>query len=160
VLHEMATNAHKHGALSVPDGRLAIRWHLPAGVSRQLQLEWVESGLPDLRPPTMRGFGTTLIERSLESLGGRAVLHYGAEGLSRYVTFPLPDTGVQAPENDKPVTRPSHAAPASGNVLNGRRVLVVEDDTLVALDIQEQLTAAGAIVVGPAASVAQALKLE
>src|SRR5690606_16016226 len=78
VLHELATNARKHGALSVPEGRLEIRWDIRAGVDRELDLEWTEAGVRNLRAPTRCGFGTTLIQRTLDAHGGEATIRYGS----------------------------------------------------------------------------------
>ncbi len=63
-LHELATNAAKHGALRVPEGRVELRHSLEA--DGQARIEWVEVGGPPLAgPPARRGFGTRLIERGL-----------------------------------------------------------------------------------------------
>lgn len=65
-IHELASNAAKYGSLSTPEGRLTISWAVTSGDVRRLRLEWVESDGPRLSgPPAQRGFGTTLIERSL-----------------------------------------------------------------------------------------------
>ena len=62
VVHELATNAVKYGALSTPKGVISIHWRLAGeGETRQLQFEWSESGGPKTQPPTRRGFGSTLI---------------------------------------------------------------------------------------------------
>jgi two-component sensor histidine kinase len=61
-LHELATNAMKHGALSVPQGRVSLVWSLcPNGTGGDLLLEWVESGGPTVAPPTRRGLGSRLL---------------------------------------------------------------------------------------------------
>jgi PAS domain S-box-containing protein len=154
VLHELATNARKHGALSVPTGRLAIRWTV-TGKERELQLEWTESGVPSVAVPSSTGFGTTLIERSLEANRGEAVMRYRSDGLSCELRLPLPD------EPDELAGLPRGAVPADRTrfaeapevELRNKRILVVEDEPLIALDIQERLDAAGCAVVGPAASV-------
>ena len=65
-LHELASNAAKYGSLSDPNGRLDITWTATAGDDPRLQLRWVESGGPRIAaPPARRGYGTTLIERSM-----------------------------------------------------------------------------------------------
>jgi two-component system, chemotaxis family, CheB/CheR fusion protein len=65
-VHELASNAVKYGSLSDPNGGLAITWTVTAGPERRLQLSWTESGGPRVAgPPARRGFGTTLIERSM-----------------------------------------------------------------------------------------------
>jgi two-component sensor histidine kinase len=87
LIHELATNAAKYGALSSGAGRVAVAWTFEAGV---LNLTWTETGGPAVSPPTRRGFGSRLIERSLESgLGGKADLDYRREGVVCAVRLPL-----------------------------------------------------------------------
>jgi len=89
-LHELATNAAKYGALSVPAGRVAITWTVTSGAPPQLGLRWQESGGPHVSPPTEKGFGSRLIERSLAlELGGDVHLSYEPAGLVCDVTGPL-----------------------------------------------------------------------
>lgn len=65
-IHELASNAAKYGALSTEGGRLTVTWEVAgAGGGRTLRLAWIEAGGPRVRPPTRKGFGTTLIERTL-----------------------------------------------------------------------------------------------
>ena len=65
-LHELATNAVKYGALSAPGGRLSLTWKTDGpATDRRLRIAWIESGGPRVTPPTSKGFGTRLIERSL-----------------------------------------------------------------------------------------------
>ena len=94
-LHELATNAVKYGALSVPDGTVAIAWSsadLPSG-NQTLRFVWKENGGPRVMPPVRRGFGTTLIERALPvEVGGTATLSYRPEGLIYELTAPMPET--------------------------------------------------------------------
>ncbi|PIK69208.1 histidine kinase, partial [Methylobacterium frigidaeris] len=72
MLHELATNAAKYGALSSPAGRVAVTWDLAGDAEAVLRLCWRESGGPPVVPPTRGGFGSRLIERSLvHSFGGR-----------------------------------------------------------------------------------------
>lgn len=58
ILHELCTNALKHGALSVPQGKVTILWKVENG---SLRLEWQETGGPLVRPPTRKGLGTRLL---------------------------------------------------------------------------------------------------
>ena len=64
MLHELATNAVKHGALSAPAGRVRVGWEVEEaeGGGRRLRLRWEERGGPRVGPPVSRGFGTRLIE--------------------------------------------------------------------------------------------------
>ena len=59
VLHELATNAVKHGALSTPEGRVRVGWKVEESDGiRRLRLRWEERGGPRVEPPAARGFGT------------------------------------------------------------------------------------------------------
>lgn len=82
-LHELATNAVKFGALSTPDGTVGISWTVKVDQGRTvLELIWEEAGGPPVVEPTHRGFGTSLIERSLAAQGdGRTELTFAPEGL-------------------------------------------------------------------------------
>ena len=65
-IHELASNAAKYGSLSLPKGRLVISWTVTRESEHRLRLRWTESGGPRVTgPPAQRGFGTTLIERSM-----------------------------------------------------------------------------------------------
>jgi two-component sensor histidine kinase len=83
ILHELATNAAKYGALSHADGKLHIRWQRgPDPSEGDVIVTWEETGGPPVSPPTRRGFGSVLIEQSLTySLGGKADIEYRPEGL-------------------------------------------------------------------------------
>src|SRR5690606_28998472 len=70
VLHELGTNARKHGALSVASGRVSVTWQVQSNNGRSLQLVWRESGGPPVSAPTTQGFGSTLIENSLRAYNG------------------------------------------------------------------------------------------
>jgi two-component sensor histidine kinase len=78
-LHELGTNALKHGALSVEGGRVEIRW---SATDEHLRLTWRERDGPEVKAPTRRGFGMDLLERRLVGeLSGSARLIYQPEGL-------------------------------------------------------------------------------
>lgn len=91
-VHELVTNAVKYGALSVPGGRIEIRWQPveePEG-RKFLRIDWVEEGGPTVVEPQQRGFGSKLIEGSIAAeLGGRARLTYAPEGLRCEMMIPL-----------------------------------------------------------------------
>jgi two-component sensor histidine kinase len=78
LVHELATNAAKYGALSIHDGCVEVAWRVEDG---RLSLSWRERGGPAVSEPIRRGFGSRLIERSLKELGGQAALHYRPAGL-------------------------------------------------------------------------------
>jgi PAS domain S-box-containing protein len=86
VLHELATNATKYGALSVEGGQLAVSWAVET--DGKIRLVWEESGGPAVEPPTYRGFGTRLIERALkDEIDAKAELDYRAGGLVCRIVF-------------------------------------------------------------------------
>ena len=90
-LHELATNAIKYGALSVPDGHLTIRWNVSA--DRSFEFEWTETDGPTVAPPRRRGFGTRLVERTTALyFDGTSTLDFDQAG----VRFRL--TGTLRPE--------------------------------------------------------------
>jgi two-component sensor histidine kinase len=158
VLHELATNAAKHGALSTPGGRVDLRWETDP-TTGELRLAWAETGGPALRAtPTRRGFGSTLIEAAAcGQLGGGFSVEWRPEGLrcelrvgARHVT--VLRAGAPPPPADRGPGTP--AAP-----LRGRRVLVAEDEPLVALELERALTELGCVVVGPAATLDETLRL-
>ena len=91
ILHELATNAVKHGALSAPGGCVRVDWKVDSegeGDPR-VCLRWQETGGPKVSPPTRRGFGTRLIEyAAARDLGGGVELDYAPEGLTVEMNFP------------------------------------------------------------------------
>jgi PAS domain S-box-containing protein len=92
-IHELATNAVKHGALSRPEGRVSIRWaRIESAAAARLSLVWEEHGGPAVTVPSRRGFGTRMIERGLAAeLGGTAKIDFRPEGLVCTVDAPLPE---------------------------------------------------------------------
>jgi PAS domain S-box-containing protein len=95
-LHELMTNATKYGALSSPEGRVAVGWILqPHDDGRDLlDLTWCERGGPAVVLPTRKGFGTRLIERHLPmEFGGTAEITYAPEGVSCRLQIPLTAPG-------------------------------------------------------------------
>lgn len=89
ILHELATNAAKYGALSTPNGTLDVNWERDDSNGRpQVRLHWIEAGGPPVRTPSRRGFGSELIQRSTtHELHGQATLDYREEGLRGELTF-------------------------------------------------------------------------
>jgi len=109
-LNELCTNAIKYGALSVPGGRVEVRWsiHTPVAgdpaAQQVLELSWVECDGPRVAPPTRRGFGTELIEGAINyELGGSAVLTFDPQGLRATLRVELPpDTELDPCEGQRP----------------------------------------------------------
>ena len=89
-LHELASNAVKYGALSVPEGRVSIAWRLlPEADGNGVELDWVESGGPAVVKPAHRGFGSIVIERNLaRDLDTLVELAFRAEGVHCKILLP------------------------------------------------------------------------
>ncbi|SDB72114.1 HWE histidine kinase domain-containing protein [Belnapia rosea] len=90
-LHELATNALRHGALSAPTGHVRLVWSVEPGEDGELlRLHWVEEGGPPVAAPPRRGFGTRVIERGLaHGMRARVSLRFAAAGLDLEVDAPL-----------------------------------------------------------------------
>lgn len=98
IVHELATNAVKYGALSVPEGSVSVSWQIDtSGAEPIIRLCWIEGGGPTVTAPDRRGFGTRLIERGLAgAFGGHALLTYRPEGVICELTATL--AGLEAEE--------------------------------------------------------------
>jgi CheY-like chemotaxis protein len=151
----MATNAAKYGALSVAEGRLHVSWTLDAD---KLRLTWQESNGPKVLRPAKTGFGTKVIDASIKrQLGGTIDQAWSDDGLSAVFTAPAEHFSppAQGERQVKPVSADApHAAETP--MIAGRRVLVVEDEPLVALMMTELIRSLGAEVVGPFGSIGEA----
>jgi PAS domain S-box-containing protein len=79
MLHELATNAAKYGALSTSGGQIDLKWSHEA--DGRLMLRWTEMGGPEVQTPTRKGFGTRIIEGMVGPLKGKAHFDWRAEGL-------------------------------------------------------------------------------
>lgn len=89
-MHELATNAHKHGALSVSGGRVAIAVRVDGRREPRVAVLWRETGGPAAQRPGRRGFGTRLLEGALaDQLEGAVSLDFGPAGLNCAIEFPL-----------------------------------------------------------------------
>ena len=90
MLHELATNAAKYGALSEASGVVDVSWSLAASEQPAVRLHWSERGGPPVTPPSRKGFGHTLIERSVRyELDGSARLSFPPDGLQAEFSFPV-----------------------------------------------------------------------
>jgi two-component sensor histidine kinase len=87
IVHELATNAVKYGALSRPEGRVVIDWTRKGS---ELAIGWTEQGGPPAAPPARRGFGSVLIAQSTSALAGRIEPRFTPDGFSCSLLLPLP----------------------------------------------------------------------
>ena len=91
IVHEIATNAAKYGALSNDSGTVTLDWEvLEEGDGRKLRMIWTEAGGPHVSAPVQRGFGSRLIERSArDQLGGEATVDFLPRGVVCTLTSAL-----------------------------------------------------------------------
>lgn len=102
-LNELATNAVKYGALSVPSGRADVTWGVEdASSGQRLRLVWSEHGGPEVTPPRRRGFGSRMIEQGLAAeMGGRVTLEFKPSGVVCTIEAPLGESplgGAASPQ--------------------------------------------------------------
>jgi two-component sensor histidine kinase len=94
VIHELATNASKYGALSRDEGGVTIRWGIEGKEAVHVKMAWIESGGPPVDPPSRKGFGTRLISQAATvQLKGSAAFLYETGGLRCKLDFPLRGEG-------------------------------------------------------------------
>ena len=139
-LHELATNSMKYGALSGEAGSIAIQWQISEDNAFRFQFLWKERDGPTVSKPLTQGFGSVLIEKVLAAeLGGFARLDFASDGVAFTLDAPLDKvagltaaTTVAAAADDPVVT-----------LRAGNSVLVVEDETLPAMEVCDLLRQAG-----------------
>ena len=154
-LHELATNAAKHGALSSIKGKIHLSWQVQADT---LRLRWAENGGPPVRAPTMRSFGLKVIHASIEQqLGGKVDFDWNPKGLRCDLLLAL-RKGAEPSRR----SRDSNGSDADEAVIalhhvDTPRVLLVEDEALVGMMIQDTLADCGFQIIGPVCTMAEAL---
>ncbi len=155
LIHELATNAVKYGALSVETGSVEATVSLTADGS--LELKWTETRGPPVQTPTVQGFGSTLISQVVtRQLNGSIDIRWPSSGLTLVAVLPPSNFRVETHVGDQARPIKDYAAPPKAG---GDRLLLVEDEVLLALELCDQLTALGWRIVGPAATLDEALRL-
>ncbi|NHO31421.1 HWE histidine kinase domain-containing protein [Acetobacter fallax] len=162
LFHELTTNAVKYGALSVPSGQLAVTWE-HAGLAGTCTIHWQERNGPVVSPPERSGFGSLLIERAIRhDLKGTATRSFNPDGVTVVVCLPAstiidqPPAGEHKPEQKKDRLRTGQIP---FNALKGRNILVLEDEFLVAMDLEETLQSENAATVCVAPTIQAALTI-
>lgn len=151
VVHELATNALKHGALSAAAGHVSVTWEIVGGL---LVLRWVERGGPVVSRPEKSGFGSKLLDKTVtRQLEAGLDLDWSPEGLGATLSIPAHLFSASG-TSGAVVSRDSPSSLQSDG--RGRTVLIVEDEELVALELAAEMESDGWKVLGPAASVAEA----
>jgi PAS domain S-box-containing protein len=153
-VHELATNAAKYGALSNDVGAVTINWRLDAqGPEQRLTIEWREVGGPTVTQPMSKGFGSTVIGPMVRSgLGAEVDVAFDPAGLRWRMAC---DANRIIALGERPRAIPESPAPASPSAVapdSRGRILIVEDEPLVGMELADALESAGFTVLGPAAS--------
>lgn len=87
IIHELATNAAKYGALTTPSGSVSVHWSLNAGLEEpKITFNWREQGGPPAAPPEHLGFGTLLLEKAVASSADPPRFDYGPSGFAYQIT--------------------------------------------------------------------------
>jgi PAS domain S-box-containing protein len=154
-LHELATNAAKHGGLSSPAGKVTLEWELE---SEALTLHWSETGGPPVAEPSLHSFGLKVIAASIEQqLGGKAVFKWAPTGLQCQMMIPRSELAKSRVFSPLLVANSGRGTVVGVKHDSKSRVLLVEDEALVAMMIQETLKEFGYQVVGPLNTASEAL---
>lgn len=151
-LHELATNAAKYGALADPEGVLAVTWRLDG---EYLQLTWSEACSGDVSKPGKSGFGSKVIEAGIAGqLGGKIERKWRSNGLLCAIHLPSAHFSRPAP---KPIVAADSQRPGADPAnIRGRRILVLEDEPLIAMMTSRMVRELDGVVVGPFSTVSEA----
>lgn len=149
IVHELATNASKYGALSGEGGALDISWSFDGD---RFELNWRETGGAEVQKPDSTGFGSTLLESLLDDFADAELTRdWTQTGLTVRLVAKLAGKDVSAASVMKSLEPPAATR-------DRWSVLVVEDEVLTAMDMAQQLKTAGYTVIGPAGTIEHARK--
>ena len=140
VIHEMMTNSCKYGALSDTRGQVTIT--ISNRDDQSLGIDWRESSGPVVKAPTRRGFGSTIIERTIpHELGGIAKVDYAPEGLQ--ASFTIPGEHIAAYNTPMPLRSEIDISASDARVsapeLFSATALIVEDNVIIAMEAEDVL---------------------
>ncbi|MET0409061.1 MAG: response regulator [Hyphomicrobium sp.] len=161
VLHELVTNAVKHGALSVAGGKVSVNWsRISTPEGEKIAFSWREQGGPICSKPARNGFGLAVIRSAASECGGVADMAFVPEGFqfdfegdlstraqmvgTRHIAI-VPKTRIPPPAAN--ISAPGHC-----------RILLIEDEGLIAMQLKLDLEAEGHSVVGPYAQLSEGLR--
>ncbi|TPN80712.1 GAF domain-containing protein [Mesorhizobium sp. CU2] len=157
VLHEMSTNAAKYGALSRVGGKVEIKWEVLK--NGNCEISWTETGGPEVSPPMRMGFGTALLDRSIPyDLGGSSEVLYEREGVCARFVLPARHISIPSDAMKKEAHPGDHDVGHVSGFDSDMRVLLVEDQMLIAMDAENMLADIGFANVTVAASAREAFE--
>jgi light-regulated signal transduction histidine kinase (bacteriophytochrome)/CheY-like chemotaxis protein len=156
VLHELATNAAKYGALGQAGGRLCIAWEL--NDVGDCVISWRETVPGNVTPPTKTGFGSALISRSVPyDLGGKSRVTYQPHGIEAEIVLPARHATPGQPQINLELSSNASDPYTPYAAEETLRVFLVEDQMLIAMDVEYMLEARGITDIETATSSAMAL---
>jgi PAS domain S-box-containing protein len=162
VLHELVTNAVKHGALSAPGGKVSVNWsRVAAPEGDKIRFSWTERSGPPCVKSIRNGFGLAVIRSAASECGGQAEMSLAPEGFQFEFQGDLSSrTQMVGPRHIAIVPKPRQALPpVAGTAPAGScRILLVEDEVLVAMQLKLDLEAEGHTVVGPFSQLSEGLR--
>jgi two-component system CheB/CheR fusion protein len=155
-LHELAANAKKHGSLSKEGGKVRVAWDVTVGEDGMLRLSWHESGGPEVvTRPEREGFGSKVINRIVKrQLDAAVETEWEGEGIELEASFPL--SKILPRSATDTIVGPSTMGAIEHGLLKGKRILVVDDEWLIAEQHAKVFASIGAEVLGPYISLAEA----
>jgi len=156
VLHELSTNAAKYWALSRSSGRLSVSWQMTG--KGDCEVVWQEAGGPVVAIPSQTGFGSALISRSLPyDLNGTSEVNYDPAGFSARFVLPAKHVSLSPVQPEMAVPIPGIIGTRERKVPGDIKVLLVEDQLLIAMDVESMLADSGIDDIVIASSSADAL---
>ncbi|MEQ1809982.1 MAG: HWE histidine kinase domain-containing protein [Terricaulis sp.] len=154
VLHELATNAAKYGSLSQTNGMLVVEWQI--NDDGRCDILWTERGGPPTSTPTRQGFGSVLLTRSIPfDLGGVSEINYEREGVTAH--FVIPANFISELRQERPKQRSTQKSQDHPS-LDGLKVLLLEDQLVIALDAESMLQSCGVGGVDTTSTASEALR--
>lgn len=153
LFHELSTNAFKYGALRSPNGSVSLSWKV---INKNLVIHWLEDGPTPITPPASFGFGSTMMKQVVtKQLQGAIDYDWRENGVCVTIVLP-PCSFTKTSVAKKPKAPQDSIEPPSGK---GKRVLIVEDNALIMMELEATLEENGYNVVGRANSVPSALNI-
>jgi PAS domain S-box-containing protein len=160
VLHELATNAVKHGALSTSGGKVSVDWsRVTTPDGEKIKFAWKERGGPPCAKPIRKGFGLTVIRSASSECGGQANMDLSTEGFE--FSFEGDLSARTQMVSQRHVSIKPRAVPATTvtqPAARGCKILLIEDEALIAMQLKLDLEEDGHTVIGPIAQLSEALR--
>lgn len=136
VIHEMFTNAVKYGALSSPSGQVHITWYV--NKQDKLQIEWRESGGPLVKTPERKGFGTTIITRSIpHELDGTSHIAYEEKGV--HAVFEIPEKNYSVTVVESHLSAAEKIQTQKDSYDTEKSILILEDNIFIGMDTEKMV---------------------